>query len=224
MPTTPSMSLNAEREAATYFDDIREAYGLVPDFKRVYDYYNTTFTNLLLHNTDIDGVMFSGPFARTNYLLKEHNASKDVAALVNNLRVRLRKRSELDVVQLRMKHLYDLKALSLFISIIYDVDVPHELRLLFPDGVETEYTGRLVGEVMRIIVTSWTDDYITGTPDDASPNDIKVCYSIGNERYNFDWTYLREQLHNPGKKALVMISTNDQVNILFLTNVENMST
>lgn len=179
-------------EAELFFADLLSVYSFAPDFRRVYEEFGRIFSVFLLRNTEFAGVGFSGPFARTSYLLKEHGASAKQARMVNGMRTRLRRRAEMSTDELKEGCLYDLKALAVFGSIVYSVNIPRELLRLFPVERVGQSHGYVLADVLRIIINSIDDECFYGTADDEEGHDVKVCYAHGNTRYDYDWTYLRE--------------------------------
>ena len=73
------------------FKELEEIYLLVPHYRKAYQALNRVFQKCLFQHTNIAGVRFGGSFARTDYLLKENNASRSLLRSVNDARVRLRK-------------------------------------------------------------------------------------------------------------------------------------
>lgn len=208
-----------------FYNDLVAAYSLLPDYRGVYDEFARLFNALLLQNTDFEGVGFSGQFARTSYLLKEHGATKEQARMVNTLRVRLRKRAVLTDDELRLACQDDLMALAVFARLVYGEPVPAQLRNLFsnewadrsvsdssstatakPSSRETAKPsgfGKVLTDVMRVVINSWDDEYLYATDDDENADDVKVCYAMGNAFYNYDWTYLRAYFREGARLNLV---------------------
>lgn len=194
-----------DKAAALYFDEILSACAIVPDYRCVYEQFSLTFTNLLLRNTDFVKVRFSGPFARTSYLLKEHGADSQLSHSVNAMRVRLRRRTEIDDEGLSVHWQHDFKALAEFVALIYKVELPKSVVAKFPSGSDVDDLPSkcLVADVLRVIVESWDDEFIYCKADSAVGETMKVCYAHGNRNYNYDWTYIKEYLGEGSQLNLV---------------------
>ncbi len=178
--------------ASDFFAQLSEALHHRPHYRRVYDAMAHTFRRCLEEKTSQTRIIFSGDFAKTDYLLKEYGATPRLARATNDTRVRLRRRCELDEALLQQMCLYDLKTLCQFVAFVYDTVIPQELTALFPTEKVPDYTPLLVGECMRVIVARWDDECVyveTETP--GADGLRRVCYAHGNQNYDFDWTYLK---------------------------------
>jgi len=199
------MTPQDERQQAAdgFYKEIAVAYSFAPDYRGVYDEFSRLFNTLLLQNTDFENVAFSGQFARASYLLKEHGATKEQTGMVNTLRVRLRKRAVLEEAELCSACLDDLKALSVFVRLLYGVSVPASLRSLFPTEKAAAVKGKVAADVMRVVVNTWDDECIFAAEDGESADEMRVCYAHGNLVYDYDWTYLRAYLHEGARLNLI---------------------
>ncbi len=202
-----------EPEASTnFFDEIEVAVDLRPNYRKVYNALNLVFKKCLSQKTNGTRINFCGDFAKTDYLLKEYNASKRLVKTTNDTRVRLRKRHELSDNDLEKFCLLDLKNLCLFIAFVYQTGIPSRLIKLFPTEIAPSYTPLLVGEYMRGIIESWDNDYVyVRTEESDEKGFTKVCYTHGNLIYNYDWTYLKNLFYKDAQVNLVRPRKNDGV-------------
>jgi hypothetical protein len=194
-----------EPEAATnLFEEIENAMHRLPGYHDLYSTLNRVFRKCLDLNTANVQINFGGVFPQTDYLLKEHNASPEVSRNTNDTRVRLRSASWLTDDELAEWHLYDLRNLCQFIACIYNVEIPASLQDLFPTANKRRKSRQLVGDYLRVIVERWDDDYIFATADDYGDGEkLQICYSSGNQCYNYDWSYLRDMLHERAQLNLI---------------------
>lgn len=193
-------------EAVTnFYEELSDALALAPDYKRMYGIFNHVFMKCINQCTSNVMIKFVGPFAKTDYLLKEIHAPQRLQWTVNDARVRFKNRDNGDVIEAMKDHyLYDLKALCEFFSLIYSAPVPDSLKKIFPlDRPSAGQAGKLVGACFRIAVVSWDDEYIYGKVDSSEYTDVKVCYVRGNKFYPFDWSYLRDYLYAGAQVNLV---------------------
>ena len=148
-----------EPEAATnFFDELEKGLSLLPDYSKLYSVYNRVFQKSIDQKISATRLNFSGTFAKTDYLLKEYQASRQLVRAINDTRVRLRKRSELSTEDLQQNYLYDLKNLCAFIAHIYGVRIPESLTTLFPNVDKKVQWRELKSECLRVIVDSWDND------------------------------------------------------------------
>lgn len=183
-----------DKRAEGFYEELLSAYALVPDYVQVYRELGRLFSLLLFHGTSSLSIKFSGPFARTDYLLKENNASAAQSRLINDTRIRLRRQAELTEDEMRANCRYDLKALALFVSIVFNTPVPNALTVLFPVPRASKKVGLVLADVVRMIVDSWDEAFIYGRIDDGDTDAVKVFYAKG-EGNAYDWTYLKDILH-----------------------------
>ena len=204
-----------EPEAATVlYEELERVLNYRPDFNVVYSGFNKVFQRSL--NQQINGIRlnFSGTFAKTDYLLKEHQASRDLSKRINDTRSRLRKKNELDVSEMKENCLYDLENLCLFISFIYGSEIPVILSSQFPKTPRTYKTRKLISEYNRVIIDKWDDKYVYVQSDENEGDIYKVCYvdSNSNNSYNHgDWSYLKDIFYSGAQMNLIRPRENDGV-------------
>ena len=202
-----------EPEASTnFFDEIEVALAQRPNYRKVYNALNLVFKKCLNQKTNGTRINFGGDFAKTDYLLKEYDASKRLVKTTNDTRARFRKRHELSDDDLEKYCLLDMKYLCQFIAFIYKATIPSQLIALFPTEKIHSYTPVLVGECMRGIVESWDNDYVYVRTEESDDGELtKVCYSHGNLIYNFDWSYLKNLFYRDCQVNLVRPRKDDGV-------------
>lgn len=155
-----------------------------------YATYQHLFNLCLDQQTDGEGTHFVGPFAKTDYLLKEHGATQRLRRNTNETRVRLAQQPQLSDTEMEHHQLHDLKHLCEFFALVYSAEIPAALKALFPDDRNIETTD-VLGECMRAIVDSWDDTYIICRIDNYSHSDpVRVQYAGDND----EWSYLNRML------------------------------
>ena len=185
--------------AADFYTELSAAMRLMPDVRMVYSAFNRVFHGCIDRNTERVSATLCGAFAKTDYLLKEHGARRDVVSSVNAMRVRLRRRAGLDDYTLRKYCEQDLGSLCRFISLIYDTPVPDALSQLFSNHSTAERTAQPAAdsvdlpEYVRMIVERWDDEYVYGQADMPDGDGrIRVCYTTAYGGSIYDWSYLRD--------------------------------
>ena len=185
------------------FNELENATNHMPDLRKVYQLYNQVFQKFINQQTCHTRLNLGGPFAKTDYLLKEHRASRKLVKTTNDTRVRLRRYYEMPESELQKFCMFDLKNLCLFFAFICDCYIPSSLTTLFPTEKVPSFTPLLVGECMRGIVEQWDGDYVYVQTEESSDEELtKVCLSHGNT-YNYDWSYLKDMFYKGAQINLV---------------------
>lgn len=202
-----------EQEVSTdLFVELENSLKYLPDYPKVYHFYNKVFRKCLDRNIPGDKLNLGGTFAKTDFLLKKYHAPRELVRGTNDTRVRLRKRQQILVEDLEKWYLYDLRNLCRFIAFVCHVGVPASLESLFPVSEEEVYVPVLLGECMRMIVDTWDEEYIYGTAEESVEGEVvKVCYAHGNRAYDYDWTYLYEMFYRGVQINLVRPRESDGV-------------
>lgn len=198
--------------AAEFYVDIRAVLSKqIADNDR-YVRLNRLFLHLLDEHTAQLPVHLVGPFAKTDYLLKEHNAPKRLWRMVNDLRVRLSrfKNHELPLEEQHRMVTDDVQAISLFVNHLYGIPIPEALTALFPAKRQRRSKQMLLTECLRMIVDRWDDDYILGRIETDGVDEVCVCYTKKNKNYPFDWSYLTPLLKPGMQLHLIRPQTNEE--------------
>ena len=184
--------------AADHFASLTAAMSLRPDFREAYRAMSQIFRRCLSQHTDQVRVLFSGDFAKLDYLLAEYKASDTLRASIGDTRIRLRRRHDLSTAELQTYCLHDLRNICEFIALLFKVDIPKDLVTLFPKVVLPKKEHTPISPCMRIVVKEWDENYIYGLWEDATDGQlIQVRYTPTTPNDPNDWSYLRRMLH-PG--------------------------
>ena len=201
--------------AAEFYADIRSILSRRMKDDGAYAQLSRLYLHLLDEHTAQLPVHLVGPFAKTDYLLKEHNAPKKLWLMVNDLRVRLSrfKNRELPIDEQQRMLSDDAQALSLFIKLLYGIAIPDSLAVLLPTRRQRRPKKLLLAECVRMIVESWDKDFIMGRLETDGVEIVRVCYTQKNRNYPFDWTYLTPLLKS-GMQLHLIRPRVDEDNIL----------
>ena len=175
------------------YEDLVTTHELIPSYRKAYQELNRIFLKCLELNTNFVGIRFGGAFPKTDYLLKEHHAPKDLQRTLNDARVRLRKMGKLKDTELAENFIYDFKAVCQFISLVYNVPVPIDLKKLLPKDRHVKL-GKVKAEYIRVIANNWDEKYIYATADDEGIDEVKIFYGGRSEDAAYpewNWTYLQ---------------------------------
>ena len=153
--------------------------------------------NKMMHDTLIlcchEGVKdtkqaFGNLFSQVDYLCKARGIKIADKIAIQTMRRHSNSQEPLSSEDLK----YDARALAVFISAVFEVDVPHELNILIPHNNRPYQKGlEINNRRIRCIVKSWDGDFIRVDIDqDADEEEFLVC--LKDEANNIDHTYLCE--------------------------------
>ena len=206
--------LNERETTADFFGELETAVGYRPDFGKVYQAFNRVFQEFIIEQTSRTRLHLAGAFAKTDYLLKEHGASRNLVKATNDTRVRLRKYYELPESELEGFCLTDLMNLCRFIAFVCDCKIQESLVALFP-SVSSHRTTRHEDfpfwgrDCVRAIVEQWDDDFVYVQMEE-SPDEELTRVAYGNIQNN-DWSYLKEMFYKGAQLNLVRPREDDGI-------------
>ena len=192
--------------AGELFAEIRRCHAQLPAYDKAYALLAQVFNLFVNQQTATAQLNFAGPFAKTDYLLKEHGADNRVRRNVNETRARLNRHRKLAQQETELNFLHDLKHLCQFVALVCGESVPADLVRLFPADRE-RVRCKVLTDSMRAIVESWDDVRfvcrIDGYNDDEP---VIVCYNERAERQDDtlpDWSYLSRMLSEGAQVNIV---------------------
>ena len=202
-----------EPEAASdFFDSLQKALTYIPDYRRTYNIFNRVFLQCVEQNTSGNNLHLFGPFAKTDFLLKEHHASTEIRQHTNDTRVRLRKRVELSDADLQHNCYADVRNIAQFVAFVYDVPVPESLQKVFPADEDRHEVFALKGEKLRVIIDRWDDDFVYATADDFdSTSQLRIRYTRCRDDAYADWSYLRTMFQQGTQLNLIRPREDDGI-------------
>ena len=111
------------------------------------------------------GQGFGNLMAQTDYLCKRAGIGIADRIAIQTMR---RHSNGSDSVITSQELRYDVRALALFISSVFNEDIPHELVIRIPTSPPpTSLSLRVNQRYVRCVVTTWDDEYVYATTDDG---------------------------------------------------------
>ena len=111
------------------------------------------------------GQGFGNLMAQTDYLCKRAGIGIADRIAIQTMR---RHSNGSDSVITSQELRYDVRALALFISSVFNEDIPHELVIRIPTSPPpTSLSPRVNQRFVRCVVTTWDDEYVYATTDDG---------------------------------------------------------
>ncbi|MDE6717001.1 MAG: AAA family ATPase [Muribaculaceae bacterium] len=139
------------------------------------------------------GVELRGPFAKTDYLLKERNASPSLRHIVHEARNRFRSLRSLSSAEMAENFPYDLEAVARLVALVEGLRIPLRLRVAFPKPRPAEKKPASA-DAVRFIVDGFDDSVIFATSEADSSRQYRIEYTVPSSAYPYDRSYLRDIL------------------------------
>ncbi len=194
-----------------YFEELESAVKNSPDYKTLYMVMNSVYLRALNEFTRGIRLPLSGPYAKTDFLLKERKASRRLSQGINDTRVFFKERANKNETELRDHFPLDLRNLCEFIALLTGNNVPAELVALFPERQTAQQKSSRLGEYVRVIVVSWDDNFAFCHSETTGDDIMKVCYSQGNQFYPFDRSYLNQIFYEGAQFNLIRPVKKDDI-------------
>ncbi len=177
-----------------YFQDITEIHNN-RDFsvKKKYACLYSVFTHMIEEETRNCHISFSGIFPRMAYVCKNRDFSGIDIYRLNKFRIHCNKTRRNQYTPSDEEYLADLKTLTDFIARIYKKAVPERLKKDIPETIRIDgIPGNVSNKEIRITVSTWDKDFITGYTEGDNAVLVKVDY----HKYapNDDLSYLTDLL------------------------------
>ena len=155
--------------------------------------------NKMMHDTLIlcchEGVKdtkqaFGNLFSQVDYLCKARGIKVGDKIDIQTMRRHSNSQEALSSEDLK----YDARALAVFISAVFEVDVPHELNVLIPHHNRPYQKGlEINNRRIRCIVKNWDGDFIR-VDIDQDANEEEYLVRLKDEENHIDHTYLWDLL------------------------------
>ncbi|MBO4820504.1 MAG: AAA family ATPase [Prevotella sp.] len=154
-----------------------------------YDGAYRILMRVLDHQTVESSLVFSGPFAKLDFVARKVGCSNELMQRVNAFRCRGAGKGGEDLVALESFWLYDMKALCLFIANVYHAPVPSALLERLPTTFpKMEYKG-MATDCIRGVVTRIEDDMLFLQPIDNEAREVAVCCKEKDHPFG-DFSYI----------------------------------
>ena len=156
------------------------------------------FFGLIDEATERAPLNFAGPFAKTDYLLTEAGADPGLALAVNGARARFRKRATMSAEEISRSFADDFRAVAEFAALINKVDLPKEIRQLFPapvyrQAIRETQTER--PEYIRAIAERTDDTYLYLKADSPECQPLRLNCRRNGREYLLDIVGPRDQVN-----------------------------
>ena len=181
--------MNQNISATELFQRVRELL-MLPDLE-------PKTRNKMMHDTLIlcchEGVRntkqaFGNLFSQVDYLCKARGIKIADKIAIQTMRRHSNSQDPLSSEDLK----YDARALALFISAVFGVDVPHELNVLIPHTNRPFQKGlEINNRYIRCIVKNWDGDFIR-VDIDQDADEEEYLVQLKDEENHLDHTYLCE--------------------------------
>ncbi len=182
-----------------WYAEMERVYALLPDYDEAYVRLGRVFARIISEYTADSDILLVGSFAKTDYLLKKKEADSNLKRSVNDMRLRLTRKTE---AQTQGSFVMDFRALCFFISLLTDTPVPESLLRLLPKQHEKARRIWHPEEYVRVVVNSWDNEFIHCTGE-LHGEDIRVLYFADGQSGERDHSYLAPLLYEGAMLNLI---------------------
>lgn len=182
-----------------WFAEMEAVYALLPDYAEAYVRLGRLFTHLIGEYTVDSDILLVGSFAKTDYLLKVKGADLCLKRNVNDMRLRLTRKTE---AQTPESFMTDFRTMCFFVSLLTDLPVPVSLTGHFPEVRAVEHREWLAEDYIRVVVNKWDEEFIYCTGELQGEN-ISLRYSRDVQSGDNDHSYLAGVLHRGAMLNLI---------------------
>ena len=184
------METDFQQFAYSCFDDVGQLLDMGTDVKVRHRYNGAyrIFVVVLNRLTVGSALVFSGPYAKLDYLARKYGCSNDLMRRVNAFRCRAAQ-GQVDDEMLEREWLFDLKALCLFISELCHAPVPQTLLNRLPKTFPpVEFQGTTT-DCIRGVVTRLEGTTLFLRSIDMDEREVAICCSEDNHPFG-DFAYV----------------------------------
>ena len=189
--------------AMAVMDDIHELLqNEQEDIRHRYDRLYVVFIEVLNEQTAASALTFSGPFAKLDYVCRMMNYPMADMQRLNAFRCRASQTDTCDVTTLNQQWPYDVKAVCHFVTKIYDIQLPDNLRRLLPAVYSPQPFKGVSEDCIRAVVRAVEDGILIVQSIDGDMRSVKVAYTDSESSFG-DFSYLKD-----------MVQVGDRVNVV----------
>ncbi len=211
MPASPSKGFYAPESSESIFEELELALTQLPDIQKTYAAFNKIFKHVLNENTKDTKATLGGTFAKTDYLLKEHSAGRQLIRNTNDTRSRLRHMADLSEKDLTEYCMTDLRNLCEFVAFIYNTSIPASLKARFTKRTKQTASPTLIKEYMRVVVQTWDENYVYCKWEESTEGELLKVYYKKTNLYNQDYSYLSNYFEEGSQLNLIRPRMEDGV-------------
>ena len=177
-----------------FFEDLMEINSELNSTTDKYPKMRSLLERICKNLTSKERIQFSNLFSRLSYVCDKTKLDKTSTFQINTLRINANKVLHSSYKPTSEEYLQDLRALSNVLKHFYDVEIPPDLKSIFPKN-EYQRPKQKQEETydrIRIEVSTTDSDFIYGF-DEKNPTDepIKVRYNVNELNQEFNPTVLK---------------------------------
>ncbi|MCR4852841.1 MAG: DNA helicase, partial [Prevotella sp.] len=123
---------------------------------------------------------FGNLFSQVDYLCRRHHVKVADRIAIQTMRRHSNRSEQLSAEDFR----YDLRALALFISAVFDVPIPHRVVVSIPPTNRPHSQSEAIDyRYIRCVVRSWDENTITASTEQTDEDTITIDYTTEHLRY-----------------------------------------
>lgn len=188
-----------DNERAEYFFELLLQAAASDTAAQCYSRMSQAYSLMLQRATEHAQAQLIGPFAKTDYLLKNNGASPRLRYQVNTARVHLRHAGDMTMTAEEMEALWskDYEALCRFVALVFHSEVDSRCMAYFDNEQEEVHEERRerVADYLRVIVNRWDAERIYADCPEMTDEEITIRYAGRDlNSFHYDWSALQPLL------------------------------
>lgn len=175
-----------------FMDDIRVMlHDEQEDIRRRYDHLYVLFIEVLNEQTSASALTFSGPFSKLDYVCRMMDYPAADLRRLNAFRCRVSQSDTCDVTLLKQEWPYDVKAVSHFVTSVYGIHLPEDIRQTLPAAYLPQPFSGMATDCIRVVVREVGEDALIVQSIDDDMRIVKVAYSEAGAPFG-DFAYMKD--------------------------------
>ena len=197
------MENSNQLRALAILDDIRELLHDEQDnIRHRYDRLYVAFIEVLNEQTAASALTFSGPFSKLDYVCRVMGYPMADLQRLNAFRCRASQTDSCDEATLTQEWKYDVKTVCHFVTKVYGIQLPEDLRRLLPAAYSPQPFKGVSEDCIRAVVRAVEDDMLIVQSIEGDMRSVKVVCAEPDNPFG-DFSYMKD-----------LVKVGDRVNII----------
>ena len=197
------MENSNQLRALSIFEDIRNLLNTEQeDIRCRYDRLYVVFIEVLNEQTATSALTFSGPFSKLDYVCRVMDYPMADLQRLNAFRCRASQTDSCDEATLTQEWKYDVKTVCHFVTKVYGIQLPEDLRRLLPAAYSPQPFKGVSEDCIRAVVRAVENNMLIVQSIDGDMRTVKVACTEPDSPFG-DFSYMKD-----------LVRVGDRVNVI----------